>query len=123
MLDTLDTLFWWTGALAWLAIITALLWLTVEVLRAVVLAASWVRFTWTAAGLRSTSAYPTVFKLTWLLCRSWVQFLGFRKGSMTFQEVNGVWRGFGDWVVYPQWQSAQPALSDTESQLANSDAD
>lgn len=120
MLDTLDTLFWWTGALAWLGIVTALLWLTVEVLRAMVLAASWLRFTWTAGSLRSTPVYPTVFKLTWLLCTSWVQFLGFRKGSMTFQEVNGVWKGFGDWTVYPP---LQPVLSDTQGRLANSDAD
>lgn len=101
MFDSVDTLFWWTGAMTWLAVIATLLWLMTEVIRAVVLAASWVRFSWRAARLRGTPVFPAIFKLPRMLGTGWVQFLGFRKGSMTFREQNGLWKGFGDWTVYP----------------------
>ncbi|KVP39891.1 hypothetical protein [Burkholderia ubonensis] len=93
--------------MTWLAVIATVLWLLAEVIRAVVVSASWLRFTWKAARARGTPVFPAIFKLPFLLATSWVEFLGYSKGSMTFRETNGVWKGFGDWTVYPPQPKSQ----------------
>lgn len=123
MFDSLDTLFWTTGAVVWLLLITALLWLSVEMVRALALSASWLHFTWTAAQLRGSPHRPTIRQLPRLVLTSWTQFLWVRRRDLARREANGEWRGFGDWSAYPLAPMAQLTLTATSDLQASRNED
>ena len=107
---------WWAGLVFCIGVGLVLVVLWLEMLWAVIATASWLRFSWAAARARSMPAFPAILKLPGMLCMNWLDFLGYRKGSVVFHEQNGVWNGVGDWTVYPL--SLRPDVS-LEAQQAH----
>jgi len=105
----METLFYWSGVALWLAVGAFVLWLLAEVAVGFVNACSY--FRWSLTMMREHGRIPKWRQLPRaMLAWTW-EYTGYRNtGSRTVEGKGGVWRGIGDWTVYPSAKrSKEPA--------------
>lgn len=94
----IEAVFYWTGATVWLILALVLLWIVSELIWAAVVTVSYFRFS--IATIWARGDRPKWRHLPRAAWYRWREFIGFRKGSISFSGPAGYWRGIGDWKAY-----------------------
>ena len=95
----MQSVFYWTGAAAWLVVAIAAICLAFEMLLAIAASVSWHRWSWVNSCNRTRR--PMWSRLPKSLAVKWWELMGHRakNGTSWTADNGGRWEGIGSWTV------------------------